>query len=53
MLAYYELFFHHMGNKKMKESITTMTFLMFFVKVPNFIVKLKSSPSIKAFNKRR
>jgi hypothetical protein len=53
MLAYYELFFHHMGNKRMKMSITTMTFLMFFVKVPNFIIKPKFSSSIKAFNKRR
>jgi hypothetical protein len=37
----------------MKESMTPMTYLMFFAKVSNLEIKIESSSLIKAFDERR
>jgi hypothetical protein len=48
------IFSSYLVKKKKKESITPLTsFLMFFAKVPNLIVKLGLSSSIKTFDKWR
>jgi hypothetical protein len=39
-------------KKKMKKSMTPMTYLIFFAKVSNLEIKIESS-SIKAFDERR